>query len=116
MRLSKQQLFSLVAVTQKGFTLGKVCDIVFDTEGQMVAQYCVCPSWRLLKALSPDPLIGKQYLVSRDQVIKITDRELIVRDGSVKELLVHEEKFLASLNRLGRAPATEPTMRDSCTP
>lgn len=113
MRLSKQQLFGLRVVTQKGFSLGKVCDIVFDTEGQLVSQYCVRPSWRLLKALSPDPLIGKQYLISRDQVIKITNQEMVVRDGSVKELLDHEEKFLASLQRLGRAPAPEPTMYDS---
>ncbi len=74
-RLPYKQLKRLPVQTKSGKTLGRVRDIVIETEGQLVAQYLVAPT-----ALS-----SKTYLIGRDQIIAIQAAAIIVADSAVTE-------------------------------
>lgn len=72
MRISYKQLKKLPVETKSGMYLGRVCDVVFEIDGQLVAQYEVSPSL----------LSGKKYLISRDQVMNISAEKIVVSDGA----------------------------------
>lgn len=108
MTLSKQKLFALKVVTVRGFPIGTVVDISFDTENQSVAQYHVRSTWTQLK-LTPLPSRAN-YLISREQVIRITDTELIVQDGVISAIEEHERKYLEGKNRFDGKVQAEPTL------
>lgn len=93
MLIGKKQLLSLNVVTTKGFYIGKVSDIEFETEGQHVLRYCIRPRFGLA-ALAKSFLVSGRYLVHRTQVVTITDKELVVQDGSVPALERHEKQPL----------------------
>jgi len=76
MRLDWKQLKSLSVETNSGTKLGKVCDLVLETAGQLVAQYVVKPTL----------LSSKKYLINQDQVIKFTEDKMVVEDGVMKRL------------------------------
>ena len=70
MRFSLHQLKHLNVETVSGAMLGHVYEVIFETEGQLVAQYAVKSS-----------LLGKtEYLISRDQVVRFEEKKLIVDD------------------------------------
>lgn len=71
MRITFKQLKQLLVETKSGKKLGHVCDVVFEIDGQLVAQYEVSPSL----------LSGKKYLISRDQVMSISAEKMVVSDG-----------------------------------
>ena len=71
MRITYKQLKKLSVETKSGKYLGRVCEVVFEIDGQLVAQYEVSPSM----------LSGKKYLISRDQVLSINAEKIIVSDG-----------------------------------
>lgn len=71
MRLTLTQLKKLSVQTKSGAFLGKVKNIIFETEGQTVLQYEI------------GEVFGKKYLVSREQVISIDDEKIIVEDGII---------------------------------
>ncbi len=71
MRLTSRQLARLKVETKSGASLGHVAECVVETEGQMIAQYRVRAS--LLK--------HREYLVSRDQVVAIDDKRMVVEDA-----------------------------------
>ncbi|MEK7084489.1 MAG: PRC-barrel domain-containing protein [Patescibacteria group bacterium] len=82
MRLTLTQLKHLSVETVSGVKLGRVHDVVFEIDGQLVAQYLV-----------RRPLLGGAlYRISRDQVVRFEEHRLIVDDGVVKES-VQEEVF-----------------------
>ena len=83
MRLTFSQLKHLSVETASGLKLGRVHDVVCETEGQLIAQYLV-----------RRPLLGGAlYRISRDQVVRFEEHRLIVDDGVVKEQM-REESFV----------------------
>ncbi len=62
--------------TVSGTVLGKISDIVLESNGQLVAQYIVKGSL----------LGGQLYTLNRDQVIRITTNKMIVDDSVVKDI------------------------------
>lgn len=70
MRLSLKQLKHLSVETQSGIALGRVFDLVFEIDGQLIAQYLVKSS-RLSMTV---------YTVSRDQIVSITAEKMIVEN------------------------------------
>ena len=52
--------------------LGHVKDIVLETEGQSAMQYEV------------GGLVGKKYLISREQVINFSENKMIVEDNVIR--------------------------------
>ena len=73
MRFDLRQLKKMIVETESGMRLGKVFNIIFDTEGQNVLQYEVGNFFD-----------RKQYLVSRDQVVKFLQNKMIVEDNMKK--------------------------------
>lgn len=72
MRISLSQLKKLSVETKSGFVLGKIKDIIFETEGQSILQYEV------------GGLVGRKYLISREQIVSIDDKKMIVEDNVAK--------------------------------
>lgn len=88
MRISLKQLENLKVETVLGKRLGKIFDIVFEIDGQLITQYSVKPSaWST-----------KVYLISRDQVVHFEKDKLVVDDSVVREkiLAVAESKVTTS--------------------
>ena len=73
MRISYSQLRKLSVETKSGEVLGHVGDVVFDLDGQLVVQYEVRSSI----------LSTKKYTISREQVLSITDKKMLVDDAVV---------------------------------
>lgn len=57
--------------TKSGAELGYIKNIILETDGQTILQYEV------------GGLVGKRYLISREQVISINDEKMIVDDNAV---------------------------------
>lgn len=72
MRIDWTKLKRLDVETKSGVALGHVKDFVLETEGQSVLQYEV------------GGVIGKKYLVSREQVISIDEKKMVVEDNVKK--------------------------------
>lgn len=75
MRLSFKHLKNYSVETASGTKLGHVADIVFEIEGQLIAQYIVNSSF----------MSSKEYTVSRDQIVRFEDKKIIVDDNVSKE-------------------------------
>lgn len=75
MRVSYKQLKKMTVETLSGTTLGKVHDIVFDTEGQNIIQYVV----------KAGTIATEENLVSRDQVVRFEEKKMIVYDTAIKK-------------------------------
>lgn len=88
MRLNFKKIKQLSVETASGIKLGRVSDIVFDTEGQLVAQYLVKHSI----------ISDKTYLISRDQIIRFENKKIIVDDNTVKAESKEEEKKRPAIN------------------
>jgi uncharacterized protein YrrD len=75
MRISYGQLKKLPVETKSGDMLGHVGDVVIDVDGQNIAQYEVKSSM----------LSTKKYIISREQVVSITSKKVIVEDAVVSQ-------------------------------
>ncbi len=82
MKISNKQLVNLKAETESGKQLGKVESFNIDIDSQSVLEYNIKPA-NVIKSL-----IKKDLIISRGQVIEITDKKIIVED-----LVVQDEKF-----------------------
>ncbi len=91
MRLTFKQIKSLHVETESGVLLGHVHDIVFEVEGQLVAQYIVRPSM----------LSSKEFFVSRDQIVRFEEKKMIVDDNLVD---VCEIEKLAEMGGMEASP------------
>ena len=80
MRLDLKQLKQLSVETESGQKLGKIYDVVFELEGQIIAQY-------LVRSL----LHTKDYLISRDQVVRSEEKRIVVTDSVAKESVLSVE-------------------------
>jgi len=78
MKIDWQKIKNLEVETKSGITLGKVKNIIFQTEGQTISQYEV------------GNLLSKKYLINREQVISIDDQKIIVDDNVDSETTSEE--------------------------
>ena len=82
MRLSLKQLRKLEVVTVSGVALGRVCDAIFETDGQTILQYEVRKyCW-----------FGQKFLINRNQVVRFEEKKMIVED-TVSSVEVRSEKI-----------------------
>ena len=70
MRINWKQLKNLVVETASGVELGHIFDVVFEIEGQLVAQYMVRSSI----------FSSKKYIISRDQIVRFEEEKMVVDD------------------------------------
>lgn len=70
MRLTLKQLKGLQVETVSGLSLGHVHDLVFELDGQLIAQYLAKPTL----------ISQKEYCIGRDQVVRFEEKKLIVDD------------------------------------
>lgn len=82
MRLNLKQLKSLLVETAGGIKLGRIHDVIFETEGQIVAQYLVKPSL----------ISGKKFLINREQVVRFEQDKMVVEDSAVKEVAAEKKQ------------------------
>jgi sporulation protein YlmC with PRC-barrel domain len=75
MRMSLKQLRKMIVETLSGTKLGKIQDIIFDIEGQVVVQYEV----------KHTGISGINYLIHRDQIVKFEEKKVIVYDTVLKQ-------------------------------
>ncbi len=75
MRVSFKQLKKMTVQTLSGTVLGKVSDIVFDTEGQNIIQYTV----------RSGTLSTEEHLISRSQVVRFEEKKMLVYDTAFKK-------------------------------
>jgi len=81
MRVTLRQLKKMGVETVSGVKLGRVCDVVFETDGQTVLQYEVCRCcW-----------FGQRLLINRSQVVGFEEKKMIV-DDAVKLVEAKSEK------------------------
>lgn len=104
MRMTLKQLKKCDVETLSGTNLGKVIDIVFDTEGQHIVQYKVKSS-----------MIGGEHLISRDQVVRFEEEKMVVYDTAIPKKEVDKAKLRGAINPGGAAMASE-TLADENTP
>ncbi len=81
MRVSFKQLKKMLVETVSGTHLGKVDDLIMDTDGQVVLQYHV----------SSGLMSGHEYLITREQVHGFEEKKLIV-DDNIKKIKVSPVK------------------------
>jgi sporulation protein YlmC with PRC-barrel domain len=81
MRLSLKQLKTLHVETTSGQTLGKIHDLILDIDSQSILQYEVRASM----------IGGKEYLISRDSIIRFEETKMVV-DDNIKPISSKEEK------------------------
>ena len=77
MKISSKQLIGLSVETESGQVLGTLEDFNLDIDSQSVLEYVVKPS-NLVK-----DLIFKNLIISRGQVVEITDQKIVVEDSVV---------------------------------
>lgn len=74
MRISLKQLKKMTVETLSGVKLGRVHDIFFGAQEQMILQYVVKPSG----------IGGESYLIGRDQVVRFEEKTMVVYDTALK--------------------------------
>jgi len=81
MRLSLKQLRKMNVETVSGAKLGRVCNVIFETDGQTILQYEVCKCcW-----------CGGKLLMNRSQVVRFEEKRMVVED-SVRQIESEGEK------------------------
>lgn len=79
--LLKKNLIGLPVFTQSGINIGKIHEIEAETESQTILKYQVKKS-----------LFEKPLLISREQVISINQKSMVVEDAVVKEQEIEAEE------------------------
>ena len=88
MRITFKQLKKLVVETLSGAAIGHVNDIIMDVDGQHVIQYQVKHSL----------FGGKEYLISRDQIVRFEEHKMVVYDTALpKELRKQKKESITSM-------------------
>lgn len=82
MRMTLRQLKKMSVETVSGVKLGRVCDIVFETDGQSILQYEVCGGL----------FCGERYLINRSQVVRFEEKKMIVEDNVTSVESVEEKR------------------------
>lgn len=87
MRITLKQLKKMTVETISGTLLGKVQDLIFDTEGQNIIQYVV----------KSGTLTTEEHLISRDQVVRFEEKKVIVYDTANKKKERSLEKIIPTV-------------------
>lgn len=74
MRLSYKTLKKYTVKTVSGTVLGRVRDVVFDTESQSILQYIVAASMGF----------GSDHMIHQSQVVRFEDGVMVVEDTAQK--------------------------------
>ena len=77
MKISCKKLINLLVVTEAGDELGRLEDFNLEIDTQSVLEYIVKPT-NLVSGL-----VNGDLIISRGQVVEITDKKIIVEDGIV---------------------------------
>lgn len=80
MLFSHDQLIGLKVVTKNGQVLGRVKDIIIETDNLKVKQIIVSKSKIL------DKILIKELVIGVDQIIEVTDIKVIVQDSAIEVL------------------------------
>ncbi|MBT3412635.1 MAG: hypothetical protein HOJ15_01390 [Candidatus Jacksonbacteria bacterium] len=99
MKLKEENILGLPVFTKSRDHLGKVHRVVFEMDSLDVASIEVKPA-NLIKALIEDDLI-----ISNEQIVSISEKEVVVEDSIVAEHAKLRDKIAA----LKKSPA--PSMR-----
>ena len=99
MKLSHKQLINLLVYTQSGDRLGKVEDFNIDIDSQSILEYKIKPS-NIVAGL-----IKNDFIISRGQVIEITDKKMIVEDLSIENKNLAEKNKLKSKQKIAQNAA-----------
>lgn len=78
--LDEKSLLKLPVETKSGTPLGRVSGFEFDPGTQMLVRYRVRP-----KGLS-SRILKSPLLISREQVVEVTDRKMVVDDNVEKAM------------------------------
>ncbi len=73
MKISLRQLKNMRVETELGLSLGRVKDVVMQTDGQHVEQYIV------------GKIFGEGFVISRDHIVRFEKDKMIVEDSVVTE-------------------------------
>lgn len=93
MNITAKNILGLRVETKNGNNLGKITNFELDTESHDVRSYSVESGF----------LEKKKLLVSRNQVVSINNKKMIVEDSVVKEEIL--EKELSTQRRETAEPA-----------
>jgi uncharacterized protein YrrD len=86
MKITNKQLDGIIVETQTGDQLGKVESFNIDIDSQSILEYIVKPS-----SLTTG-LIKGDLIISRGQVVEITEKKMVVEDLEIKnKMLVKKE-------------------------
>lgn len=73
-----------------GTKLGRVCDVIFETDGQTILQYEVSKcSW-----------CGQKFLINRSQVIRFEEKKMVI-DDTVSLVKAKSEKVKSDVAEVG---------------
>lgn len=92
MLLGARELLNLPVVTESGVHLGRLKNFEFEAESQTILRYGVQRS-----------LLGALFLVSRDQVVSIDAKKMVVEDALVP-MIGKRELAMQKPNVLPEAP------------
>ena len=86
MKISSKKIIGMMVETKSGENLGKVESFNLEVESQSVLEYKIKPSSLVTG------LIKEDLIISRGQVIEITNKKMIVDDNVVKNKTENELK------------------------
>lgn len=82
MLLNAKKIIGLPVETNNGTKIGKVADFNLDIESHIVNSYAV-RSQRL--PLGGGFIHGENLIISRSQVLSVSDKKMVVEDSAVRE-------------------------------
>lgn len=101
MSLKEEHIIGLPVFTKSRDHLGKVCRVVFEMGSLEVSSIEVKPA-NVIKALVDDKL-----LIYKDQIVSITEKEVVVEDSEIAAMEKIRKKFAS----LKKTPEPSPSMR-----
>ncbi len=90
MKISNKQIINLPVFTESNNQLGKVESFVIDIDSQSILEYKIKSS-NLIKGL-----VEAELIISRGQVVEITDKKMIVEDLIATQKESKKEKSKAT--------------------
>ena len=83
--INSKKIIGLPVETKSGEQLGKIFDFELEVESQTILKYYIKNS-NILKEI-----FGEELIIHRSQVLSISSKKMIVKDG-----IVHEKRQIAN--------------------